>query len=123
MMTWLRSFVSVRGIVWLLVSWSGAAAQEIRHEIQFPDPPGYQTLKCDLHMHTVFSDGNVWPTIRIDEAWRQGLDVISITDHIEYQPHQDDIPTNHNRPYELVNVGDPCLHAQRFAKTGSPRTS
>ncbi|MGM0490602.1 MAG: Sb-PDE family phosphodiesterase [Planctomycetota bacterium] len=90
------------GIVGLLLSLATVRGQEIRHEIQFPDLPGYKTMKCDLHMHTVFSDGDVWPTVRVDEAWRQGLDVISITDHIEYQPHDDDIPTNHNRPYELA---------------------
>lgn len=73
-----------------------------RHEIAFPDLPGYKTLKCDLHMHTVFSDGLVWPTVRVDEAWRQGLDAIAISDHIEYQPHKGDIPTKHNRPFELA---------------------
>jgi hypothetical protein len=73
-----------------------------RREIQFPAPPGYQTLVCDFHMHTVFSDGYVWPTVRVDEAWREGLDVMAITDHVEYQPRKDDIPTNHNRPYELT---------------------
>ncbi len=77
-------------------------AQNVRREIQFPDVPGYQTLKCDLHMHTVFSDGVVWPTVRVQEAWRQGLDAIAITDHIEYQPHKDDVPTKHNRPYDLA---------------------
>ena len=73
-----------------------------RREIRIPDIPGYHTLKCDFHMHTVFSDGLVWPTVRVDEAWREGLDAISITDHIEYQPHEADIPTNHNRPYEIA---------------------
>jgi len=73
-----------------------------RREINFPDILGYKTLKCDLHMHTVFSDGSVWPPVRVDEAWREGLDVISITDHIEYQPHKKDIPTNHNRPYHVA---------------------
>lgn len=53
-------------------------------------------------MHTVFSDGNVWPTVRAEEAWREGLDAFSITDHIEYQPHKKDVPTNHNRPFELA---------------------
>ena len=33
----------------------------MRREIQFPDLPVYQTLKCDLHMHSVFSDGTVGP--------------------------------------------------------------
>jgi len=71
--------------------------------IEFPDIPGYVTLKCDLHMHTVFSDGNVWPSIRVQEAIKDGLDVISITDHIEYQPHRKDIPhEERNRSYELA---------------------
>jgi len=83
----------------------GASGQDVRREIEFPDLPGYVTLKCDLHTHTVFSDGKVWPTVRVEEAWRQGLDVLSITDHIEYQPHKDDVPTQHNRPYELA-AGD-----------------
>lgn len=68
----------------------------------FPDTAEYKTLVCDLHMHTVFSDGLVWPTVRVDEAWREGLDAIALSDHIEYQPHKDDIPTNHKRPYEIA---------------------
>ena len=77
--------------------------QENTRAIEFPDIPGYVTLKCDLHMHTVFSDGNVWPNIRVQEALRDGLDVISITDHIEYQPKQKDIPhEERNRSYELA---------------------
>lgn len=86
----------------VLLPCMGAAAKEIRHEIHFPNLPGFQTLKCDLHMHTVFSDGAVWPTVRVNEAWRQGLDVISITDHIEYQPHNNDLPTNHGRGHDLA---------------------
>ena len=50
--------------------------------IAFPDIPGYLTLKCDLHMHTVLSDGYVWPTIRVQEALKDGLDAISITEHL-----------------------------------------
>jgi len=73
-----------------------------RTEINIPNIPGYITLKCDFHMHTVFSDGEVWPTVRVEEAWREGLDVISITDHIEYLIHEDDILKNHNRPYEIA---------------------
>jgi len=78
------------------------AVADSKGTINFPDIPGCKTLKCDLHMHTVFSDGQVWPTVRVDEAFRLGLDAISITDHIEYQPHGNDIPTNHNRPYEIA---------------------
>jgi 3',5'-nucleoside bisphosphate phosphatase len=57
-----------------------------RKEILVPDIPGYITLKCDFHIHTVFSDGIVWPTVRITEAWEDGLDAIAITDHIEGHP-------------------------------------
>ena len=79
-----------------------AAAENIR-AIEFPDIPGYVTLKGDLHMHTLLSDGNVWPNIRVQEALKDGLDAISITDHIEYQPHKNDIPhPDRNRSYELA---------------------
>ena len=73
-----------------------------RKEIRIPDIPGYLTLKCDFNMHTVFSDGNVWPTTRVEEAWQDGLDAIAITDHIEYLPHSSDIQSDHNRPYEVA---------------------
>ena len=73
-----------------------------RGVINIPDLEGYVTLKCDFHIHTVFSDGMVWPTIRIDEAYREGLDAIAITDHIEYRPHRADIPSSHNRSYEIA---------------------
>jgi len=95
-----RRVVFTIGLV--LLSGLATAAAQVRQEIQFPDVPGYETLKCDFHMHTVFSDGLVWPDVRVYEAWREGLDVIAITDHIEYQPHQQDLPTKHNRPHELA---------------------
>ncbi|MFC2137382.1 Sb-PDE family phosphodiesterase [Bacteroidota bacterium] len=71
--------------------------------IKFPDIPGYLTLKCDFHQHTVFSDGEVWPSIRVKEAVKDGLDAISITDHIEWLPHQNDIPNaDKNRIYQIA---------------------
>lgn len=73
-----------------------------RKIIQVPEVDGYQVLKCDFHMHTVFSDGHVWPTVRVQEAWQEGLDVIAITDHIEYTPHAADVKVDHNRSHELV---------------------
>jgi len=78
------------------------AEAQSRRIISFPDIKGYQTLKCDFHMHTVFSDGTVWPTVRVQEAWEEGLDAISITDHIEYQPHSKDINADHNRSFEIA---------------------
>lgn len=97
--------IKQRGVLFVVLVhllFAALAAGQTKREINFPDILGYKTLKCDLHMHTVFSDGMVWPTVRVDEAWREGLDVISITDHIEYQPHKQDIPTNHNRPYDIA---------------------
>ncbi len=70
--------------------------------INIPDISGYQTLKCDFHMHTVFSDGTVWPTVRIQEAWEEGLDAIAITDHIEYLPHSKDVVADHNRSFDIA---------------------
>ena len=49
--------------------------------IEFPNVTGYKTLVCDLHMHTVFSDGSVWPNIRVQEAKRDGVHVIATTEH------------------------------------------
>ena len=83
-----------------LLTVSSVQAQH-RNEIQVPDLDGYTTLKCDFHMHTVFSDGLVWPTVRVDEAYREGLDAISLTEHIEYHPHKTDIVADHNRSYEI----------------------
>jgi len=88
-------------LIFLVVTFSFSQTR-VRTEVNIPDIPGYKTLICDLHMHTVFSDGNVWPTIRSEEAWREGLDAIAITDHIEYQPHKEDIPPNFNRASELA---------------------
>ena len=71
--------------------------------IKFPTIPGYTTMKTDLHQHTVFSDGHVWPDIRVKEALMDGIDVISLTEHLEYQPHKADLPhPDRNRSYQLA---------------------
>jgi len=75
-----------------------------RRVLSMPDIPGYVTLKCDFHSHTVFSDGNVWPTQRVGEAWRDGLDALSITDHIEYQPHKDFISADNNAAWKIAGT-------------------
>ena len=87
-------------VLFLLVS--NFSFGQSRKVISIPDIPGYKTLKCDFHMHTVFSDGTVWPTVRVKEAWAEGLDAISITDHIEYLPHSKDISADHNRSFEIA---------------------
>jgi hypothetical protein len=71
--------------------------------LTYPNIEGYVTLKTDLHMHSVFSDGSVWPTIRVQEALHENLDAISLTEHLEYQPHKEDIPhPDRNRAYHLA---------------------
>jgi predicted metal-dependent phosphoesterase TrpH len=78
-------------------------------KISIPDVGEYKVLKGDFHIHTLFSDGQVMPRDRVLEAVDNGLDVISITDHIEYRPNfggghlklaenNDD----HNRSYDLA---------------------
>jgi hypothetical protein len=74
----------------------------VRRPLRIPNLPGFVTLQCDFHTHTVFSDGKVWPDIRSEEAWREGYDAIAITDHVEYQPHRKDLPTNHERSWEIA---------------------
>jgi 3',5'-nucleoside bisphosphate phosphatase len=73
-----------------------------RKIVNLPDLPGYVTLKCDFHLHTIFSDGNVWPTVRVGEAYRDGLDAIAITDHIEYTPKKDFIPVDYNAGWKIA---------------------
>jgi hypothetical protein len=94
-------------LLFLAVSLNCISQQNHSHvsgrNIKFPDIPGYKTLKCDFHQHTVFSDGLVWPDIRVQEALKDGLDAISLTEHLEYQPHKEDIPhPDRNRSYQLA---------------------
>ena len=69
-----------------------------REEILFPTVAGYQVLKGDFHIHTIYSDGQVLPETRVWEAWRDGLDILSITDHPEYQRMA--FPEDQGRAYE-----------------------
>lgn len=90
-----------------LFSFTNILAQSHSHSsgkaLHFPNIPGYTTLKVDLHQHTVFSDGSVWPNIRVMEALRDSLDAISLTEHLEYQPHKKDIPhPDRNRSYQIA---------------------
>ncbi len=80
-------------------------SQIARKNTSFPQVGEYQVLKCDFHQHTIFSDGEVWPSSRVSEAWQEGLDAICITDHIEYRPFHDskDLANgDHNRAWEIA---------------------
>ena len=79
-----------------------AVAQE--RAIEFPDVDGYGTFAVDLHTHSVFSDGVVWPIIRMQESERDGLALMAVTEHLEYQPWREDIPhPDRNRSYVVAS--------------------
>ena len=67
----------------------------------------------DLHTHSVFSDGHVWPRIRVEEALRDGLDGLAVTEHVEYQPHRADLPTAHDRSFQIA-----APHGRRLGVQG-----
>ena len=75
----------MKKILLFAVAVSGAfgASAITPNKIVIPHIEGYKTLKGDFHIHTVFSDANVWPTTRVHEAIWEGLDVIAITDHVD----------------------------------------
>ena len=70
----------------------GGYASGPDRSISFPDTKEYLTISSDLHTHSVFSDGHVWPNIRVSEAEKDTIDVLAITEHLEYQPHTNFIP-------------------------------
>jgi 3',5'-nucleoside bisphosphate phosphatase len=84
--------------------WAAAAPPDtlVRDPLPVPNLPGFRTLKGDFHTHTVFSDGEVWPSTRVVEAWTAGLDVIALTDHAGTHPHRQDLSTDLKRPYEIA---------------------
>lgn len=62
-----------------------------RQEIIIPQIKGYNVYKADFHTHTIYSDGNITPSLRVREAWSDGLDILAITDHIEYRRIERDL--------------------------------
>ena len=63
--------------------------ERFRKEIIMPQVNGYNVYKADLHTHTIHSDADVIPSFRVYEAWYDGLDIIAITDHIEYRSFEE----------------------------------
>ena len=101
----LRVSVVIMLILFCSRAWSHGAAPtpaiDPDRTIVFPDTENYVTVITDLHTHSVFSDGHVWPSVRVSEALLDGVDVLAITEHLEYQPHRMDIPhPDRNRAYE-----------------------
>ena len=62
-----------------------------RTEFIIPAIDGYTPYKADLHNHTIFSDGHLSMESRIREAWKDGIDVMAVTEHLEHRPHERDL--------------------------------
>jgi len=81
---------------------------ESRIPLYLPEVDGYVLLKADLHLHTIFSDGTIWPITRVEEAFRDGLDVMAITDHLEFhhinndKVHSEDLNAEYNIAKKLA---------------------
>ena len=92
----------------LLVTTSAFALARTTNKIIIPDIEGYKTLKGEFHIHTIFSDGSVWPETRVREAVWEGLDILAITDHIDTRSRRwvkngiISADCDRNTPYELV---------------------
>lgn len=81
----------------------------VRNEIYIPKVMGYNVYKADLHIHTIYSDGEISPAARVDEAWADGLDIIAITDHMEYRRIEREM-------YRYMkDYIDPALRGERWA--------
>lgn len=70
------------------------------HRLPAPAEPGW--LRCDLHSHTRYSDGDSWPEEIRAAAARAGLDVVGITDH--NSAHVGPYPNDGRRPFVLHGV-------------------
>ncbi len=97
-----RDLVTLTVLIALAALGGGGASAQERDPLPVPDLPGLKTLKADFHLHTVFSDGEVWPTVHVRDAWRDGLDAVALTDHVEYHPHASDVGVDLLRPYAVA---------------------
>lgn len=62
-----------------------------RKEITLPTVNGYTPYKADLHIHSTYTDGTLNIKGRVEEAWCDGLDVISMTDHLSIRVVRDKV--------------------------------
>ena len=108
-----------------------------RTEIVIPQLKGYNVYKGDFHIHTSYSDGCLTPAYRVIEAWNDGLNIISITDHFENHSgvkrflkvtapyNEDGQPTKYLSPSKTgkVQVDFNAIHLEaeaQVAKSGIP---
>ncbi len=95
---------------------------QYRRLISIPDVNGFKVVKCDFHVHTFFSDGDVSPVLRVEEAWTDGLDAIAITDHLEYKKYKEIVRADDNESYKLAqkraqNIGLTLIKGTEITKS------
>ncbi|MBA2518563.1 MAG: CehA/McbA family metallohydrolase, partial [Chloroflexia bacterium] len=78
--------------------------------------PGW--LRCDLHCHTRYSDGDSWPAEMRAAAAAAGLDVLGITDH--NSAHVGPYPPDGRRPF-LVHGVEVTTYGGHWNVWGSDR--
>lgn len=61
---------------------------QCRTEIRLPGVDGFNAYTADLHTHTTYSDGRMQMEGRVLEAWVDGLDIMAVTEHIEYRRYE-----------------------------------
>ena len=89
-----------------------------RKELILPEQvAGFNVYKSDLHTHTIYSDGSVTPEFRMKEAWLEGLDIIAITDHIEWRPAEEEFAAYLNVEGKVeTDLNTPVRLAQKEAE-------
>ncbi len=91
-------------VVVVLAATTTSFSQIHKKRYPFPATESYLVLKCDFHIHTIYSDGQVMPDTRVIEAWEEDLDVISLTEHAENQSFDNEVTTANdlNRSYDMA---------------------
>lgn len=119
----MRKLLLVPAAIALLAN-DGFEDHGYQREGHFPaTASGEQVLMVDLHTHSVFSDGLVWPTVRVEEALRDGLDAIAQTEHLEHQPRSADIPhPDRNRSWQVASAETARLQSDLMAINGAEIT-
>lgn len=83
------------------ITWT--RANDARRIAFAPTAGGEQVLAVDTHTHSLFSDGVVWPSMRVWEAEQDNLAAYAVTDHLEAHPYSPDVATDdHNRAYAIA---------------------
>ncbi len=118
------AFLAAGAVLALTHAANAAQDRAESRKIEFPAAAdGRHVLAVDPHTHSVFSDGHVWPSVRVWEAERDDLDAMMVTEHLEYQPYKDDIPhPDRNRAFEVATEWMERMDANTLVINGAEIT-